>query len=49
MKLIEEYNRANIATKKYLETKYGKHQIRQIIEKQLTEEYIKVSVNLLKV
>lgn len=42
MKLIEEYNKANNATKKYLETKYGKHQIKQIIERQLTDEYIKV-------
>ncbi|OXU19916.1 hypothetical protein TSAR_003713 [Trichomalopsis sarcophagae] len=40
LQLIKEYESADLAKKKFLDKKYGRHQIRQIVEKQLTNEYL---------
>ncbi|CAL7947860.1 unnamed protein product [Xylocopa violacea] len=40
-KLIEEYKKGNKDEKKLLEQKYGRKQIERIVEKYLTEQYIK--------
>ena len=44
LKLIEEYENGNKMTKKILEKKYGKKQIQQIVEKELTNNYLEVPV-----
>ncbi|KAJ8667146.1 hypothetical protein QAD02_008808 [Eretmocerus hayati] len=40
LKLMKEYKNGNSMTRKYLEKKYGKNQIRQIAEKLSTEDYL---------
>lgn len=42
LKLIKEYESADLATKKFLVKKYGRQQIRQIVENQLTNDYLQV-------
>lgn len=41
--LIEKYQNGDLDTKKTLEKQYGKTQIREIVEKKLTNDYLKAS------
>lgn len=43
LELAREYEKSGAVAKKFLERKYGKHQIQQV-EKQLTKNYLEVCI-----
>jgi hypothetical protein len=45
LKLINQYKNGDAVTKLFLEKKYGRHQIRQVVENQLTSDYLKVCIS----